>query len=358
MRVLVTGGAGFVGANLCVSLAARHPDWERHRTRQPPPARLGAQPRRVCGRRASGSCTATSAEREDIAAAGAFDALIECSAEPSVLAGLDGRPRLPRAARTWSGAFNCLEPAAASARSSSSSRRAASTRSRRCERLALRRDGDAVRARRRAGARRASRPPASARSSRSRARAPSTAARSSRRSCWSRSTSSRSGCAPSSTAAACSPARGRWARSTRASFAFWMLAHHFGRPLTYIGFGGTGKQVRDLLHVDDLVDLVEEQLREPERWQGAVFNVGGGPERSLSLLELTGALPRALRPGGRDRRLSRDSARATCQSTSRIAPRLFAHTDLAAAALVAPECSRTSRRGPRSTAARCGEALE
>ena len=70
-------------------------------------------------------------------------------------------------------------------------------------------------------------------------------------------------------------------------FAFWMLAHHFGRPLTYIGFGGTGKQVRDLLHVDDLVDLVEEQLREPERWRGAVFNVGGGREQSLSLLELT-----------------------------------------------------------------------
>jgi CDP-paratose 2-epimerase len=70
-------------------------------------------------------------------------------------------------------------------------------------------------------------------------------------------------------------------------FTHWVLAHHFGRPLTYIGFGGKGKQVRDLLHVEDLVDLVERQLLAPERWDGVVANVGGGRERSLSLLETT-----------------------------------------------------------------------
>ena len=32
-------------------------------------------------------------------------------------------------------------------------------------------------------------------------------------------------------------------------FAHWLLSHHFGRPLSYIGYGGTGKQVRDLIHV-------------------------------------------------------------------------------------------------------------
>ena len=36
-----------------------------------------------------------------------------------------------------------------------------------------------------------------------------------------------------------------------------------GRPLTYIGYGGTGKQVRDVLHVDDLCDLIFDQLAEP-----------------------------------------------------------------------------------------------
>jgi CDP-paratose 2-epimerase len=87
----------------------------------------------------------------------------------------------------------------------------------------------------------------------------------------------------------CGVIAGPWqmGRIDQGVFAYWLLAHYFGRPLEYLGFGGTGKQVRDLLHVDDLVDLLDEQLREPERWQGAVFNVGGGRERSLSLLELT-----------------------------------------------------------------------
>jgi CDP-paratose 2-epimerase len=70
-------------------------------------------------------------------------------------------------------------------------------------------------------------------------------------------------------------------------FTHWMLSHHFGRDLSYIGYGGSGKQVRDLLHVDDLVDLVEEQLGAPEHWSGKAYNVGGGRDGSLSLLETT-----------------------------------------------------------------------
>lgn len=70
-------------------------------------------------------------------------------------------------------------------------------------------------------------------------------------------------------------------------FALWMLAHCFNRPLKYIGFGGSGKQVRDFLHVEDLVDLVKLQLKEIDAIQGQVFNVGGGVENSLSLRETT-----------------------------------------------------------------------
>ena len=83
-------------------------------------------------------------------------------------------------------------------------------------------------------------------------------------------------------------------------FTHWMLAHHFRNPLSYIGFGGHGKQVRDLLHVEDLVDLVERQLLDPEAWDGRTVNVGGGRECSLSLRETTADLPGADRQRGAD----------------------------------------------------------
>ena len=70
-------------------------------------------------------------------------------------------------------------------------------------------------------------------------------------------------------------------------FTHWLLSHYTRRPLTYIGYGGAGKQVRDVLHIDDLCDLILEQLAEPARWDGATVNVGGGVEGSLSLAETT-----------------------------------------------------------------------
>jgi CDP-paratose 2-epimerase len=67
----------------------------------------------------------------------------------------------------------------------------------------------------------------------------------------------------------------------------WVLAHHFGRPLSYIGYGGAGKQVRDALHVADLCDLIVEQVRDFGSWDGWLGNVAGGLAHSVSLCELT-----------------------------------------------------------------------
>jgi len=67
----------------------------------------------------------------------------------------------------------------------------------------------------------------------------------------------------------------------------WIARHVFSKPLRYIGFGGQGKQVRDVLHVADLFELLVKQLRTAPQWHGQVYNVGGGTEVSTSLRELT-----------------------------------------------------------------------
>jgi len=70
-------------------------------------------------------------------------------------------------------------------------------------------------------------------------------------------------------------------------FTYWMLAHYFKKPLKYIGFGGGGKQVRDLLHIDDLCRLIGLQANSLSKLSGNIYNVGGAREVSLSLLETT-----------------------------------------------------------------------
>lgn len=67
----------------------------------------------------------------------------------------------------------------------------------------------------------------------------------------------------------------------------WAAKHFWNQELSYIGFGGQGKQVRDILHVDDLFRLIDIQLNNIEKINGEVFNVGGSREVSVSLKELT-----------------------------------------------------------------------
>lgn len=80
---------------------------------------------------------------------------------------------------------------------------------------------------------------------------------------------------------------GQMAKSDQGVIALWVAAHHYGRPLSYIGFGGTGKQVRDFLHIEDFCALVVDQLKNFDTYSGKRYNVGGGLKHSLSLLEAT-----------------------------------------------------------------------
>lgn len=67
----------------------------------------------------------------------------------------------------------------------------------------------------------------------------------------------------------------------------WLAKHFWKNDLSYIGFGGTGKQLRDVIHISDLYDLVKIQLNDTDTFNNQIFNVGGGNEVSVSLQELT-----------------------------------------------------------------------
>jgi CDP-paratose 2-epimerase len=70
-------------------------------------------------------------------------------------------------------------------------------------------------------------------------------------------------------------------------FVLWAARHFFQGPLGYQGYGGRGLQVRDVLAAGDLAALLWRQLERFDRLAGQTFNVGGGRANSVSLKELT-----------------------------------------------------------------------
>lgn len=73
--------------------------------------------------------------------------------------------------------------------------------------------------------------------------------------------------------------------------AWFIIAAVTGRPITIYG---DGKQVRDILYVDDLLDLYEAAIGQIDRAAGDIFNAGGGPANTLSIWAEFGPLLEAL----------------------------------------------------------------
>jgi CDP-paratose 2-epimerase len=65
--------------------------------------------------------------------------------------------------------------------------------------------------------------------------------------------------------------------------AWFMIASQLGRPITIYG---DGKQVRDILFIDDLLDAYEAALTAGSRAFGRAYNIGGGPANVVSLRDL------------------------------------------------------------------------
>jgi CDP-paratose 2-epimerase len=302
--ILITGGAGFVGSNLAINLAERHPDWEivaldnlhRPGSELNPPRLEQAGVRFVRG---------DVREPADLAGLSSVTALVECSAEPAATSGIDGHTSFVFHTNL-TGAYNCLEHARREGAFvlflstsrvypiAALNRLAYEEGETRFELI----DDQEVPGASAAGISEDF-PLAGAR----------TLYGATKLAAESLIEEYREMFGLQAVVDRCGVIAGPWqmGKVDQGVFAHWLLSHRFGLPLSYIGYGGEGKQVRDLLHVEDLADLIDEQLTEPERWDGQVVNVGGGPDSSLSLLETTdlcreltgGEVPISAEPEGR-----------------------------------------------------------
>jgi CDP-paratose 2-epimerase len=282
--VLVTGGAGFVGSSLAIALRERHPGWDvtavdnlkRRGSELNLPRLRGAGVRFEHG---------DVREAGDLLGLPRVDAIVECSAEPSALAGVDGATGYAVAANLV-GAWHCLELARRDAAqlvflSTSRVYPVAALRQLAIEEAPTRFEL-------------AERQPLPGASAAGIAEDfPLTGARTlygtTKLSAELLIEEYRAAFGLRAVIDRCGVIAGPWqmGRSDQGVFTYWVLAHRLGRPLQYLGFDGSGRQVRDLLHIDDLIDLLDDQLARPDDWDGVVANVGGGRSCSLSLREAT-----------------------------------------------------------------------
>jgi len=76
---------------------------------------------------------------------------------------------------------------------------------------------------------------------------------------------------------------GQFGRPDQGIFSFWINSHLRQRPLKYIGFGGQGHQVRDCLHPRDLVPALRAQMKHRGDGKPRIANFSGGAASAMSL---------------------------------------------------------------------------
>ena len=89
---------------------------------------------------------------------------------------------------------------------------------------------------------------------------------------------------------------GQFGKADQGIFSFWIHSWAGRRPLKYIGFGGRGHQVRDCLHPRDIVPLLIAQMQDAGRKVEQIFNVSGGVESAMSLAQLSAWCSKRLGP--------------------------------------------------------------
>jgi CDP-paratose 2-epimerase len=79
---------------------------------------------------------------------------------------------------------------------------------------------------------------------------------------------------------------GQMGTAEQGIFSYWLHAYARRQPLRYIGFDGSGHQVRDVFHPADLAQLILRQMA-ADHSGPRLFNVGGGSDNAMSLVELS-----------------------------------------------------------------------
>lgn len=79
----------------------------------------------------------------------------------------------------------------------------------------------------------------------------------------------------------------QFGRQDQGFISMWMAKHLFKKKLSYIGFGGSGNQIRDIIHVDDVCSVIFLQILNLNKKFNNTFNIGGGMENAISLKQLT-----------------------------------------------------------------------
>jgi CDP-paratose 2-epimerase len=80
---------------------------------------------------------------------------------------------------------------------------------------------------------------------------------------------------------------GQFGKPDQGILSFWIHSYCHKKPLKYIGFGGTGHQVRDYLHPQDLLPLLMKQMEAPTNAGERIVNIAGGLRNCLSLAQLS-----------------------------------------------------------------------